>query len=124
MNKTFFALFCRHYPLFLFMLVFFLVFTYACVVYSIDNPSRFSPKYTFLETITHAKSDLKMLIPGDFKTAYETILENPNEFALKYINLPYEYSFGSNSIPLAVSGYIGNGDILELGIVRTTQFFI
>jgi hypothetical protein len=74
-------------------------------------------KYKSLETNTPAKSDPKIPIPENIETAYETLLANPNEFALKYINLPYEHSVGRNSIPLAVSGYIGNGDILELGIV-------
>ena len=118
MNKTY-----RNVSLFLFMLL--LVF-YCINLF--DNIFRFSsyeknvPEYNCLKTNTPTKSVSNVPLPENFETAYETILANPNEFALKYINLPYEYLFGSNSIPLAVLGYIGNGHILELGMVST--FFI
>ena len=48
---------------------------------------------------------------------YNTILKRPNEFVLKYVNLPYDYKYGSNSIPLAISSLICDGDLLELGMV-------
>jgi len=51
------------------------------------------------------------------KNLFDMILQNPNEIVLKYINLPYDYKYGSNSIPLAVSGLICDGDLLELGMV-------
>ena len=105
--------------LFLFMLLFALSCIYL-IYYTIRISSNGSICF---ETNTPAKADQKIPIPEKFETAYETISTNPNEFALKYINLPYEYSFGSNSIPLAVSGYIGNGDILELGIVSKYTIF-
>ena len=53
----------------------------------------------------------------NLKTIYDVILEKPNEIVLKYINLPYDYKYGSNSIPLVVSSLICNGDLLELGMV-------
>ncbi len=48
---------------------------------------------------------------------YINILKRPNEFVLKYVNLPYDYKYGSNSIPLAISSLICDGDLLELGMV-------
>ena len=53
----------------------------------------------------------------NLKTIYDVILERPNEIVLKYINLPYDYKYGSNSIPLVVSSLICDGDLLELGMV-------
>jgi hypothetical protein len=54
---------------------------------------------------------------------YNTILQRPNEFVLKYVNLPYDYKYGSNSIPLAISSLICDGDLLELGMVIAIEFF-
>ena len=51
-----------------------------------------------------------------FKIMYEQLLDNPNDKILEYINLPYEYSYGSNSIPLVVSALLTEGDLLELGM--------
>ena len=48
---------------------------------------------------------------------YDMILKNPNDFAFKYVNLPLDYGYGSNSIPLAICGLIADGDLLELGMV-------
>jgi len=48
---------------------------------------------------------------------FNAILKRPNEFVLKYVNLPYDYKYGSNSIPLAISSLICDGDLLELGMV-------
>ncbi len=48
---------------------------------------------------------------------FNNILKRPNEFVLKYVNLPYDYKYGSNSIPLAISSLICDGDLLELGMV-------
>ncbi len=48
---------------------------------------------------------------------FNAIFKRPNEFVLKYVNLPYDYKYGSNSIPLAISSLICDGDLLELGMV-------
>jgi len=34
----------------------------------------------------------------------------------RYVNLPLDYSYGSAAIPLAVTGHLSTGDILELGM--------
>ncbi|CAF1068186.1 unnamed protein product [Brachionus calyciflorus] len=44
------------------------------------------------------------------------LIQNPNEFVLKYVDLPFDFGYGSNSIPLVISALISNGDFLELGI--------
>lgn len=44
------------------------------------------------------------------------LAKNPEEIVFKYVNLPLDYSYGSNSIPLAVAAYISSGELLELGM--------
>ena len=44
------------------------------------------------------------------------LLKNPNEIILKYVDVPFDYAYGSNSIPLAVAALVTNGDLLELGM--------
>ncbi|CAF0987751.1 unnamed protein product [Brachionus calyciflorus] len=44
------------------------------------------------------------------------LLDNPNEFILKYVSIPYDYGYGSNLIPLVISSLITKGDLLELGM--------
>ena len=51
------------------------------------------------------------------KSMIELIAQKPNDFVLKYVNLPYDYKYGSNSIPLAICALISGGDLLELGMV-------
>ena len=48
---------------------------------------------------------------------FNKILEKPNDAILKYVNLPYDYKYGSNSIPLTVAALVSDGDLLELGMV-------
>lgn len=44
-------------------------------------------------------------------------LENDsNEIVFKYVDLPLDYTYGSNAIPLAVSALATTGDMLELGM--------
>ena len=54
---------------------------------------------------------------GNSETIFEMIKKMPNDVVLKYVNLPYDYKYGSNSIPLAICALISNGDFLELGMV-------
>ncbi len=47
---------------------------------------------------------------------YEKILRNPISFIEKYVKLPFDYGFGSNSIPLTITSLLTTGDVLELGM--------
>jgi hypothetical protein len=47
---------------------------------------------------------------------YKDLLENTNDVILKYINLPFDYRYGSNSIPLTIAGLLSDGNFLELGL--------
>lgn len=44
------------------------------------------------------------------------LLHDPNEFILAYVNLPFNYDYGSLLIPLVISTLLTDGDILELGM--------
>lgn len=44
------------------------------------------------------------------------LIQDPNPHVFKYVNLPFENSFGSNSIPLVIAGLLTHGDLLELGM--------
>ncbi|RNA30593.1 family methyltransferase [Brachionus plicatilis] len=44
------------------------------------------------------------------------LVQNANDVVLKYINLPFDYGYGSNSIPLVVASLMTSGDLLELGM--------
>ncbi|CAF0983663.1 unnamed protein product [Brachionus calyciflorus] len=46
----------------------------------------------------------------------DKILQDPNEFVLRYVQIPLDYSYGSNSIPLVISALITNGNLVELGM--------
>lgn len=47
----------------------------------------------------------------------KSILANPNEYIYYYVNLPLSYDYGSNVIPLTMTGLIApHGDFLELGM--------
>jgi len=47
---------------------------------------------------------------------FSDILSKPYDFLFKYVNLPLDFRYGSNSIPLALSTLLTTGDILELGM--------
>jgi hypothetical protein len=47
---------------------------------------------------------------------YEKISQNPMKFIEKYVKLPLDYGFGSNSIPLTLTSLLTTGDVLELGM--------
>ena len=68
---------------------------------------RILPVATVAETTTAHKST---------EALYEKLLKNPNDVILRYVNLPYDYKYGSNSIPMAVSALLAEGDFLELGL--------
>lgn len=46
----------------------------------------------------------------------DSFSENPIETLYRYVSLPIDYKYGSNSIPLAVAALSTKGDILELGM--------
>ena len=47
----------------------------------------------------------------------QSLLDYPNEYIYAYVNLPLDYYYGSNSIPLALAALISPpGDFLELGM--------
>ncbi len=87
---------------------------------------KINPFLNIIEEKSDSNIVIQNLIPNknnaskslsNLKTIYDVILEKPNEIVLKYINLPYDYKYGSNSIPLVVSSLICDGDLLELGMV-------
>ena len=44
------------------------------------------------------------------------LVQHPNDVILKFIGLPFNYEYGSNSIPLVVTSLVTTGDLLELGM--------
>ena len=52
----------------------------------------------------------------NYNLAFKNLLLNPNEIILKYVNLPYDYAFGSQLIPLIIAALLSDGDLLELGM--------
>jgi hypothetical protein len=58
----------------------------------------------------------KSLVVQTYDMVYAQIINNPNEVILKYASLPYDYSFGSQVIPLIIAGLMVDGDFLELGL--------
>lgn len=55
---------------------------------------------------------------NDFKTksVVNILLNRPNDLIYKYVHLPLDMKYGSNSIPLTVATLLTSGDILELGM--------
>lgn len=49
-------------------------------------------------------------------TKSSSIQSDPNDLVYQFVSLPLDNTFGSNSIPLAVSALLTDGDILELGM--------
>jgi hypothetical protein len=47
---------------------------------------------------------------------YQKILNDPMKYIRKYVKLPFDYGFGSNSIPLTITSLLTTGDVLELGM--------
>ena len=66
-----------------------------------------------LNKVTYVNCSLINKIKNDH---YENLIESPNDAVFKYITLPLDYTYGSNSIPLTVASLISKGDLLELGM--------
>ena len=67
--------------------------------------------------IVNLNIDLIERPPSNLNFDTKTILSYPNEFIYAYVNLPLDYTYGSNSIPLALAALISPpGDFLELGM--------
>lgn len=59
----------------------------------------------FIKKINHTSTSM-----------FDCLLKDPNSFILKYVQVPFDLSYGSNSIPLTVSCLIAEGNYLELGM--------
>lgn len=75
-----------------------------------NNPSKHSqnPIINMLENLDTRSNK---------ETALRHLLfQNPNSLVFRYVNLPLDYKYGSNSIPLTVATLLTSNDILELGM--------
>lgn len=82
----------------------------------VDEIIKPSPKIQ-QNRIRNFNIDLNERSPKGLHLDTKTILAYPNEFIYAYVNLPLDYFYGSNLIPLALAALISSpGDFLELGM--------
>lgn len=108
--------------LYVFLLFFSIVIVTMVYIFENQLKERITLNDLYIERKTKidVNNNQDEIIENRVSETTEDILKklkkNPNDVILKYVNLPYDYKYGSNSIPLAVSALLAEGDFLELGM--------
>ena len=82
-------------------------------VYSANYKNN--PFYYNKNTIIYEHT-IKKLESKNKSIDFLNLVDKASEYVLRYVTLPLDYKYGSNSIPLAVATLLTTGDILELGM--------
>lgn len=82
-------------------------------VYSANYKNN--PFYYNKNTIIYEYT-IKKLESKNKSIDFVNLADKASEYVLRYVTLPLDYKYGSNSIPLAVATLLTTGDILELGM--------
>lgn len=95
----------------------FLVFAIVFTICAYLNNHDFLDEFKKFDTIIRIDANASISTDNySFNNLLNDLLHNTTEILLKYINLPFDYRYGSNQIPLTVACLLTNGDFLELGL--------
>lgn len=96
--------------IFLFLCVFVLVFVFYLT---------YSDSVSGICEICDEKNSISTYdekINNQLEYVKSSLNKNPNELVYSYVNLPLDFTYGGNLIPLVISTLITTGDMLELGV--------
>lgn len=87
----------------------YLIYSDSMLIFHKQQSIEKSPIISMIQAMHHTKTSETINILSQ-------LIDKPNEVVFRYVNLPLDYKYGSNSIPLTVAALFTAGDILELGM--------